>query len=107
VSDQNPKRGRPPLTRDALPPSSWVPPAVAANHIGTSQASLWRGVSSGRITAPSYPSEKSPRFNLRTLDSDMERARAKPSEGEAGRRAAKLTEARQQARAKRADDTAT
>jgi hypothetical protein len=40
---------------------------------------------------------------IHATSADMERKRAKPSECEAGRRAAKLTEARQQARAKRAN----
>src|SRR5215469_12371497 len=86
----------------ALPPSRWVPPEPAAAHIGVSVASLWRGVADGRITPPSYPSEKSPRFNLDIIDADMARTRAKPSEHEAGRRAAKLAEARRLAREARA-----
>ena len=84
-----------------LPPSPWVPPETAAAHIGVSIATLWRGVADGRITPPSYPSEKTPRFHLDVLDADMSRARAKPSENEAGRRAARLAEARQRARASR------
>jgi hypothetical protein len=84
-----------------LPPSPWVSPEIAAAHIAVSIATLWRGVADGRITPPSYPSEKAPRFNLDVLDADMSRARAKPSENEAGRRAARLTEARQRARTAR------
>ena len=70
--------------------------------IRVSVATLWRGVADGRISPPAYPSEKTPRFHLDVLDADMSRARAKPSENEAGRRAARLAEARQRARASRA-----
>jgi hypothetical protein len=84
-----------------LPSSRWIIPEVAAAHLGVSVATLWRAVAAGRISPPSYPSEKSPRFNTETLDADMARIRAKPSENEAGRRAALLAEARQRARASR------
>jgi hypothetical protein len=79
-----------------------VPPEIAAAHVGVSTMTLWRGVADGRITPPSYPSEKSPRFNLDIIDADMARTRAKPSEHEAGRRAARLAEARRRAREARA-----
>jgi hypothetical protein len=92
------RRGRPPRDISPLPPPRWVTAEAAAARLCISVATLWRGVDDGRITPPSYPSEKTPRFNLDVLDADMERARAKPSECEAGRRAARLTEARQRAR---------
>jgi hypothetical protein len=95
------RRGRPSRDLSPLPPSPWVGPEIAAARIGVSIATLWRGVSDGRISPPSYPSEKTPRFNIEVLDADMSRARAKPSENEAGRRAARLVEARQRARASR------
>jgi hypothetical protein len=95
------KRGRPP--RELPPPTRWVPPELAAAHLGVSIVTLWRGVADGRLTPPSYPSEKSPRFNLDTLDADMTRTRAKPSEHEAGRRAARLAEARRRAREARGE----
>jgi hypothetical protein len=84
-----------------LPPSRWVIAEFAAAHLGVSVATLWRGVGDGRISPPSYPAEKSPRFNLDVLDADMARTRSRPSENEAGRRAARLAEARQRARASR------
>ncbi len=99
------KRGRPPRDMSPLPPSPWVKPKIGAAHVGVSIATLWRGVSNGTITPPSYPAPKTPRFNLSVLDADMERTRAKPSETEAGRRAARLAEARQRARAARTSNT--
>ena len=90
--------GRRPKSAQALPAAVWVGPDIAAAHIGLSLPGLWRGVAAGRITPPSYPTEKSPRFHLPTLDADMERARALPTEHEAGRRAARLAEARRQKR---------
>jgi hypothetical protein len=75
-----------------------VPPEDGAAHIHVSLATLWRGVGVGRITPPSYPTPKTPRFNLDVLDADMERTRMLPSVGEAGRRAARLAEARKKAR---------
>jgi hypothetical protein len=95
------RRGRPPRDMSPLPASPWVPPEIAAARIGVSIATLWRGVANGRITPPCYPAEKTPRFHVYVLDADMSRARAKPSENEAGRRAARLTKARQRARASR------
>jgi hypothetical protein len=86
-----------------LPPSRWVPPELAAAHINVSVATLWRGVADGRITPPSYPSEKAPRFNLDIIDADMARVRSKPAENAAGVRAARLTEARAKARAARTE----
>jgi hypothetical protein len=86
-----------------LPPSRNVPPKHAAAHAGVSLPTLWRGVADGRITPPSYPSEKTPRFNLDVLDADMVRLRAKPAENAAGVRAARLTEARAKARAARTE----
>jgi hypothetical protein len=90
-----------------LPPSPWVTPEIAAAHLNIGVATLWRGVAGGRFTPPAYPSQKTPRFHLDVLDADMARARAKPSENEAGRRAARLTEARQRARASRAGSSVT
>src|SRR5215472_5791667 len=95
------RRGRPPRDISPLPPTRWVTAEVAAGHIGVSLATLWRSVADGRITAPSYPSEKAPRFHIDQLEADMARARAKPADSAAGRRAARLTEARQRARAAR------
>jgi hypothetical protein len=96
------RRGRPRRQRTSLPPRRWATPEEAAAHLGVHVMTLWRGVNDGRITPPSYPSEKSPRFDLDILDADMVRTRAKPSEHEAGRRAAKLAEARRRAREARA-----
>ena len=97
------RRGRPPRDMSPLPPSRWVPPELAAAHINVSVATLWRGVADGRITPPSYPSEKAPRFNLDIIDADMARVRSKPAENAAGVRAARLTEARAKARAARTE----
>jgi hypothetical protein len=89
------------LVRDALPSALYLRPKPTAERGGFSQATLWRGVDEGRITPPSYVAPKTPLFHVPTFDADMVKLRAKPSECEAGRRAAKLTEARQQARARR------
>jgi len=96
-----PRRGRPLKSLMRLPEPQWVPPDLAAEHIGVSTAALWKGVAAGTITPPAYPTPKNPRFHLPTLDKDMEQARAMPADHEAGRRAAKLTEARQHARKER------
>lgn len=93
--------GRPPNAETPLPSPAYLRPDAATAYIGCTVATLWNGVRSGRITPPAYPSEKSPRFHIATLDADTERARARPSENEAGRRAAKLAEARARARALR------
>ena len=96
------KRGRPPKSTPApLPenPANWISPEKAARHLDVSAATLWRGVQDGTITPPSYPAPKAPRFNLRTLDADMIRARSKPADAEGARR---LAEARAFARQHRA-----
>jgi hypothetical protein len=100
------RRGRPPREYLPLPASPWVPPESAAAHLGISVATLWRGVADGRFTPPSYPSQKAPRFNLNVLDADMEVIRAVPRDSEAGRRAARLTEARRRKRAARSEQLA-
>jgi hypothetical protein len=112
MSDLNTKHrlrdGRPPQREvPPLPPTRWVTVEQAAAHLGISIVTLWRGVTDGRITPPSYPSEKSPRFNLDVIDSDMERVRRLPMEHEAGRRAMRLAEARRRAREERAAAGAT
>jgi hypothetical protein len=96
------KRGRPPRppSSDAATPK-WLTPEQAAAHIGVSVASLWRGVKSGNLSAPSYVSLKCPRFHIDTLDADLGRLRARPSENTAGQRAARLRAARARARAAR------
>jgi hypothetical protein len=94
-------RGRPKGATSAppvLPPSRWVSPEGAATYLGISIATLWRGVAIENLTSPSYPTPKAPRFHLDILDADMARLRELPSVGEAGRRAARLTEAREKAR---------
>ena len=102
MSDEIHKRGRPPLVRDSA--AVYAPPKATAERGGFSIATLYRGVAQGIITPPSYPTPKTPIFHLPTFDRDMERARAMPSEHEGGCRADRLTEARQQARAKRENE---
>jgi hypothetical protein len=84
--------------REKLPLSEYGGPEATAARGDFSLPTLWRAVDQGHITPPSYPTPKTPRFHFPTFDADMVRLRAKPSANEAGRRAAKLAEARKRAR---------
>jgi hypothetical protein len=108
VSDPPPslpirKRGRPP--RAPPPQPEWSDPTSTAARGGISIAQLWRLVARGLITPPSYLGPKCPRFHNETFDDDLKKLRATPQQNEAGRRAAKLAEARARARAARGIET--
>jgi hypothetical protein len=93
------KRGRPPRAPPSRP--EWSDPTTIAARGGISIAQLWRLVARGLITPPAYLGPKCPRFHNETFDNDLKRLRATPQQNEAGRRAAKLAEARARKRAER------
>jgi hypothetical protein len=55
-------------------------------------------VESKKFTAPAYPAERTPRFNIPTLDADMAKVRSTPAENLRGKWAARMAEARKRAR---------
>jgi excisionase family DNA binding protein len=94
-------RGRPPHERPLPPASQWLTAEAAAAYLNVSAATLWRAISDGRLPPPAYPGVKSPRFRVCDLDAATVRIQARPSQTAAGRQAARLAEARKQARAAR------
>lgn len=65
----------------------------SAAAVGVSLVTFWRGVASGRLPSPVYPSPRTPRWFHSELREAVLATRALPSEQKDARRAARLKNA--------------
>lgn len=67
-----------------------VPARALAEHLATDVSTVWRGVSTGRLPLPVYPTSRAARWKLSEVDAWLERTRCTPAEARADRRVQRL-----------------